>query len=79
VQLEDIEVTMSDYVKKTMVTSFQEDWDALGEEGEAVETFSLSTMKSLQGILSSLDTQISYQLSHRCSERNYKLSWNATY
>jgi len=47
-QIEDIEVSINDYIKRTIVMSFQESWDELGEEEEAVATFNLSTMKSLE-------------------------------
>eukprot|EP01113_Clastostelium_recurvatum_P003606 TRINITY_DN1157_c0_g1_i1.p1 TRINITY_DN1157_c0_g1~~TRINITY_DN1157_c0_g1_i1.p1 ORF type:complete len:887 (+),score=324.88 TRINITY_DN1157_c0_g1_i1:90-2750(+) len=47
-QLEDVELATSDYTRKAMVANFQEEWDKLGDEGEIVETFNLSTMKSLQ-------------------------------
>jgi coatomer protein complex subunit gamma len=48
-QLEDIEITIADFMRKTLVTNFQEKWDEIGDEFEAVETYSLSTMKNLQG------------------------------
>lgn len=60
-QLEEIEVTMSDYIKKTVVTSFQEEWEALGEEAEAVEVFNLSTMKTLQDAVKEISTYLGMQ------------------
>jgi len=47
-QLEDAELSTCDYMQKTFVPSFQEKWDAMGDEFEVQETYSLSTMKSLQ-------------------------------
>jgi coatomer protein complex subunit gamma len=47
-QIEEVEVTMADYIKKVVTTSFPEDWEALGDENEAIETFNLSTIKTLQ-------------------------------
>jgi len=46
-QLEDCEVTVSDYVRKFVAHNWQEKWDEIGDEFEAVETYSLSTMKSI--------------------------------
>ncbi|KAL6062840.1 Coatomer subunit gamma [Balamuthia mandrillaris] len=47
-QLEDSEVTVSDYMKPTFETAFKEQWEALGDECEVVEKFSLSTMKTIK-------------------------------
>eukprot|EP01114_Cavostelium_apophysatum_P024660 TRINITY_DN9725_c0_g1_i2.p1 TRINITY_DN9725_c0_g1~~TRINITY_DN9725_c0_g1_i2.p1 ORF type:complete len:199 (-),score=80.84 TRINITY_DN9725_c0_g1_i2:59-655(-) len=47
-QVEELEVTNSDYVRRTFVPNWQAAWDEVGDEFEVVETFSLSTMKSLQ-------------------------------
>jgi len=46
--LDNIEVTVADYMKKTPCASFKEEWQALGEENEQVGVFSLSTMKSIK-------------------------------
>lgn len=46
--LDNLEVTVADYMKKTYCTSFKDEWQALGEDNELVEIFSLSTMKSIK-------------------------------
>jgi len=63
--IEDIEVTISDYIKRTLVTAFQEEWDKMGEEGEAVSTFNLSTMKTLQDAVKEISTFLGMQPSDR--------------
>jgi coatomer protein complex subunit gamma len=45
-----LEVNTSDYVQKVFLQNFQEKWEEIGDEFEVVETYSLSTMKSLQGM-----------------------------
>jgi coatomer protein complex subunit gamma len=47
-ELEDIEVNLADYMRGTNVTNFEESWEQLGSENEAVETFNLASAKSLQ-------------------------------
>jgi len=47
-QLEDIELTTADFVQRTSITDFNEKWEQIGDEYEVVETYALSTMKSLQ-------------------------------
>lgn len=44
-------MSISDYIKRTVVTAYPEEWEKLGEENEAVSTFNLSTMKTLQGTI----------------------------
>lgn len=46
--LDNLDVTVADYMKKTYCTSFKDEWAALGEDNELVEIFALSTMKSLK-------------------------------
>jgi len=36
------------------VTNFAQEWDALGEEHQTVETFALSTMKDLQAAVNEI-------------------------
>lgn len=60
-QIEDIEVTISDYIKRTVVTDFQAEWEKLGEEGEAVATFNLSTMKNLPDAVKEITTFLGMQ------------------
>lgn len=47
-QIEDVEVSTCDYIQKRMCTNFQQEWESLGEDCQAVETLALSTMKTLQ-------------------------------
>jgi len=44
--LEDIEVTLGDYMKRTPCSNFKEEWETLGNQ--AVESFNLSTMGSIK-------------------------------
>lgn len=46
--LDNLELSVADYMKKTYCTSFKDEWQALGEDNELVEIFSLSTMKSIK-------------------------------
>ncbi len=48
-QIEDVEISLADYIKGTTVEEFAARWEELGEEHECTETFSLSNAKSLQG------------------------------
>jgi len=47
-QLEDIDVTTADYMQKTFVINFNEKWEELTDNFEVVETYALSTTKTLQ-------------------------------
>jgi len=73
-QLEDLEITSSDYVVKTQIARFQENWEQLGDEFEVVETYSLSTMKSLQA---GVDEVISFLGMEPC-ENSAKVPGNKT-
>jgi coatomer protein complex subunit gamma len=46
--LDNLDVTVADYMKKTYCTSFKDEWQALGEDNELVERFALSTMKTIK-------------------------------
>ena len=48
-QLEDLEVTVADHVQKVMVPTFSAAWEEVGGDNEMEETYSLSTMKTLEG------------------------------
>ena len=50
-QVEDIEVVTSDYIIPTYISDFSSAWDSMGEDGQVVETFALTALKSLKGIL----------------------------
>jgi len=45
-QIEDIEVAVADYMKRTPCGSFKEEWEALGNDTEFVEKFNLSTIQT---------------------------------
>lgn len=60
-QIEDIEVSISDYIKRTVVTAYPEEWEKLGEENEAVSTFNLSTMRTLQDAVKEISTFLGMQ------------------
>ena len=46
--LEDIEVNVADHVQKVMKPNFAASWEEVGEDNEIEETYSLSTMKTLE-------------------------------
>nr|KAF6422009.1 COPI coat complex subunit gamma 1 [Rousettus aegyptiacus] len=46
--LEDLEVTIADHIQKVMKLNFEAAWDEVGEEFEKEETFTLSTIKTLE-------------------------------
>lgn len=48
-QLEDLEVTIADHIQKVMKLNFEAAWDEVGDEFEKEETFTLSTIKTLEG------------------------------
>eukprot|EP00069_Balaena_mysticetus_P016954 bmy_09950T0 len=47
--LEDLEVTVADHIQKVMKLNFEAAWDEVGDEFEKEETFTLSTIKTLEG------------------------------
>jgi coatomer protein complex subunit gamma len=53
-QLEDVEITTSDYVAPVLVPDFQTAWEKMGEDCQVVETYSLSTLKTLQAAVQEL-------------------------
>uniref|UniRef100_A0A8D0JVS0 Coatomer subunit gamma n=1 Tax=Sus scrofa TaxID=9823 RepID=A0A8D0JVS0_PIG len=46
--LEDLEVTIADHIQKVMKLNFEAAWDEVGDEFEKEETFTLSTIKTLE-------------------------------
>ncbi|XP_064218214.1 coatomer subunit gamma-1-like [Aotus nancymaae] len=46
--LEDLEVTVADHIQKVMKLNFEAAWDEVGDEFEEEETFTLSTIKTLE-------------------------------
>lgn len=67
-QLEDCEVTVSDYVRKLFAHNWQEKWDEIGDEFEAVETYALSTMKSLQDAVKEITDFLGMQACDRTDQ-----------
>ncbi|PRP84210.1 hypothetical protein PROFUN_08410 [Planoprotostelium fungivorum] len=63
--LEDLTVDTSDYVQGTFVANFKEKWEEIGDEFEVVETYSLSTMKSLQGAVDEVTKFLGMQAADR--------------
>uniref|UniRef100_A0A9L0IE44 Coatomer subunit gamma n=1 Tax=Equus asinus TaxID=9793 RepID=A0A9L0IE44_EQUAS len=46
--LEDLEVAVADHIQKVMKLNFEAAWDEVGDEFEKEETFTLSTIKTLE-------------------------------
>ncbi|XP_025847364.1 coatomer subunit gamma-1 isoform X2 [Vulpes vulpes] len=46
--LEDLEITVADHIQKVMKLNFEAAWDEVGDEFEKEETFTLSTIKTLE-------------------------------
>uniref|UniRef100_A0A8C0ABM6 Coatomer subunit gamma n=1 Tax=Bos mutus grunniens TaxID=30521 RepID=A0A8C0ABM6_BOSMU len=46
--LEDLEVTIADHIQKVMKLNFEAAWDEVGDEFQKEETFTLSTIKTLE-------------------------------
>ncbi|XP_012511467.1 PREDICTED: coatomer subunit gamma-1-like [Propithecus coquereli] len=46
--LEDVEVTVADHIQKVMKLNFEAAWEGVGDEFEKEETFTLSTIKTLE-------------------------------
>ncbi len=45
--LEDLEITVADYVQRAMKANFAAAWEEIGEENELEDTYALSSMKTL--------------------------------
>nr|CAG8477160.1 7989_t:CDS:10 [Entrophospora candida] len=52
--VEDIEVVTGDYVVQSYLSDFQAAWEQLGEDGQVVETFALTAIKSLKAACTKL-------------------------
>ena len=50
-QLEDLEITVADHTQKVMKPNFAASWEEVGPENELEDTYALSTMKSLEGMV----------------------------
>jgi len=64
-QLEELEVAICDYVQKTFVGNFQQEWDALGEDAQVVETFALTSMRTLKDAISEISEFLGMQACDR--------------
>jgi len=52
--LDDAELVIGDYIQARAVPSFNDKWEALGEDGQCVKMYNLSTMKSIQAAVDEL-------------------------
>uniref|UniRef100_A0A8C4YMT5 Coatomer subunit gamma n=1 Tax=Gopherus evgoodei TaxID=1825980 RepID=A0A8C4YMT5_9SAUR len=52
--LEDIEVTVADHIQRVLKPNFGAAWDEVGDEFEKEETFTLSTIKTLEEAVSNI-------------------------
>ncbi|KAG8128132.1 putative Coatomer subunit gamma protein [Naja naja] len=48
--LEDLEVTVADHIQRVLKPNFAAAWEEVGDEFEKEETFTLSTVKTLEGV-----------------------------
>lgn len=53
-QIEDIDVSLADYMGKSFVRNFRDAWEAMGDEDQVTDTFALSSMKSLPEAVSAI-------------------------
>ncbi|CAO2605803.1 Coatomer subunit gamma-1, partial [Lemmus lemmus] len=70
--LEDLEVTVADHIQKVMKVNFEAAWDEVGEEFEKEETFTLSTVKTLEEAVGNI---VKFLGMHPC-ERSDKVPEN---
>lgn len=77
-QVEDLELTGSDYVIPTFAGNFNHIWEQVGAQGEeAEETLQLSNMKSIAGELKPFMSKMRTNLS-RCHRTTYQNSFATT-
>ena len=50
IQLENIDLVVADHMQRVIKPNFAASWDEIGEENQVEETFSLSTMKDIEGV-----------------------------
>ena len=50
-QLENVDVVVADHVQRVMKPNFAASWEEIGDENQVEETFALSSMKDIQGLL----------------------------
>uniref|UniRef100_A0A8I5ZY43 Coatomer subunit gamma n=1 Tax=Rattus norvegicus TaxID=10116 RepID=A0A8I5ZY43_RAT len=70
--LEDLEVTVADHIQKVMKVNFEAAWDEVGDEFEKEETFTLSTIKTLEEAVGNI---VKFLGMHPC-ERSDKVPEN---
>ncbi|KAK7808198.1 hypothetical protein U0070_016923 [Myodes glareolus] len=70
--LEDLEVTVADHIQKVMKVNFEAAWDEVGDEFEKEETFTLSTVKTLEEAVGNI---VKFLGMHPC-ERSDKVPEN---
>merc|ERR1712179_663970 len=59
--LEDLEITVADYVQRLMKGNFPAAWEELGPTNELEDTYSLSTMKTLDEAIKNISTFLGLQ------------------
>ena len=52
--MEDIELNAGDYILPTFVSHFQKSWETAGDANEVIETFSLTAISNIQGMICSI-------------------------
>ena len=57
-QLEDVEVAVADHVQKVMKPNFAASWEEVGPENELEDTYALSSMSTLEGMLNLEPSQL---------------------
>ncbi|XP_006901434.1 PREDICTED: coatomer subunit gamma-1 [Elephantulus edwardii] len=71
-KLEDLEITVADHIQKVMKMNFEAAWDEVGDEFEKEETFTLSTIKTLEEAVGNI---VKFLGMHPC-ERSEKVPDN---
>lgn len=59
--LEDLEVTVADFVQRSMKGNFAAAWDELGAENELEDTYALSSMKTLEEAVKNITQYLGLQ------------------
>jgi coatomer protein complex subunit gamma len=60
-ELEEFAVVTADYVRPVFVSNFAEDWDGVGEAGEAVETYALASIANLNDAVTEVTRYLGMQ------------------
>jgi len=53
-KLEDIELLTADYMRKSYISNFSEGWEKLGNAGEVIETYKLTSVKTTQDAIKAI-------------------------